>query len=178
MKLKKDLIEKLRNGDIAVKNDGDIEQLEAVLREAFPNDTCNNVIKDEWADEKYFYRFRLYDNFEWNVGEYTDLESISVKDFFEEEFKWGDNIEYRNVMREWNECIYIGKNPIPLHTDRVQCNYIVMDTSKGYNELTFARKIRHKQSEETLADIIKPYVDEISRLNIEMEEIINKAGYK
>ena len=172
MKLKQDLIEKLRNGEIAVKNDGTIEQLEAVLREAFPNDDCNDVIEHDWGEFDYFYKL-TNESDSWYGNDITNLDSVSVKDFFksEEGFKNGGEVEYRLSFNcgytDWQPAIYISENPIECDRKHIIVNSLGVALSVS--------NIRHKPNENSLVEQLRPYVDKINRLNIEIEGIINKA---
>ena len=69
------LINDLREGRCAVKNDGALGQLKKVLSIAFPND---NVLP-EGRYEYYFKRVGY--NGEWTSNHDTDLASYSVNDF-------------------------------------------------------------------------------------------------
>ena len=74
--LNKKLIQRLRNGKIAVENDGTIEDLQQVLAEAFPTDDSRPT--GTW--DSYF---RLEKNC-WVGNSTTNLPSYSVKDFFKD----------------------------------------------------------------------------------------------
>jgi hypothetical protein len=70
------LIEDLRTGKVAIKNDGTIEELRDILRYAFPDDDS------PIAGGVKFYFVEDWNNQKWNCSNFTDLEFNSVKDFF------------------------------------------------------------------------------------------------
>ena len=80
------LIKQLREGTIAVKNDGTLEELNKVLRYAFPNDV--SVSK---GFTKYY--FVSEDKNYWSLHDTTNLPSHSVKEFLKPES------EYPKVMK-------------------------------------------------------------------------------
>ena len=86
------LIKQLREGTIAIKNDGTLEELNKVLRYAFPNDV--SVSK---GFTKYY--FVSEDKNYWSLHDTTYLPSHSVKEFLKPEN------EYPKVMK-------VSKNPI------------------------------------------------------------------
>jgi hypothetical protein len=71
--LNKKLIQRLRDGKIAVKNDGTIEDLNEILKEAFPNTETIGIWDFYYAVEKEHY---------WGCDSTTTLPIYSVKDFF------------------------------------------------------------------------------------------------
>lgn len=74
--MNKKLIKQLRNGEIAVENDGTLEQLKKVLRVAFPKDK-----HDTLGAVKYYEK--INDTY---IGCNTkNLPTVSVKEFFKEE---------------------------------------------------------------------------------------------
>ena len=68
------LIKQLREGTVAVKNDCTIDELNKVLKYAFPNDYTKSN-----GNRKYY--FKHYDANIWMWGEKTDLPTHSVKEF-------------------------------------------------------------------------------------------------
>ena len=68
------LIKQLQNGEIAVKNDGTLEELREVLKVAFPEDNQGVI-----GDNIFYFR---YSDIRWDATTGTDLEKVSVKDFF------------------------------------------------------------------------------------------------
>lgn len=80
-----ELIAKARKGEIAILNDGSVEELQSLLKEVWPLDT---VIPE--GVQKYY--LRLNDE-KWDGRSYTDLNHHSIKDFFmtdtkEQEIVW------------------------------------------------------------------------------------------
>ena len=80
------LIKQLREGTIAIKNDGTIDELNKVLKYAFPNDYTKSN-----GNRKYY--FKHDDENIWMWGEKTDLPTHSVKEFLKPES------EYPKVMK-------------------------------------------------------------------------------
>ena len=80
------LIKQLREGTVAVKNDCTIDELNKVLKYAFPNDYTKSN-----GNRKYY--FKHYDANIWMWGEKTDLPTHSVKEFLKPES------EYPKVMK-------------------------------------------------------------------------------
>ena len=80
------LIKQLREGTIALKNDGTIDELNKVLKYAFPNDV--SVSK---GFTKYY--FVSQDKNYWSLHDTTNLPSYSVKEFLKPES------EYPKVMK-------------------------------------------------------------------------------
>ena len=75
------LIKQLREGTIALKNDGTLDELNKVLRYAFPNDV--SVSK---GFTKYY--FVSQDKNYWSLFDTTDLPSHSVKEFLKPESEY------------------------------------------------------------------------------------------
>ena len=86
------LIKQLREGKIALKNDGTLDELNKVLRYAFPNDV--SVSK---GFTKYY--FVSEDKNYWSLYDTTNLPSHSVKEFLKPES------EYPKVMKVSNQPI-------------------------------------------------------------------------
>ena len=132
-KLKQDLIEKLRNGEIAVKNSGTLKQLREVLKKAFPKDAFTAT-----GQCNFYYKERL-NNGTWDCDNETTLTTLHVKDFFEEEFFNGEEIEYIHSSYSWNTGLYIGRHPKEDGLHAV--------VGLGYNVM-LVDKIRKKTTEE------------------------------
>lgn len=81
------LIQKLRNGEIAVKNDGTKEEVIEVTKYAFPKDKFINT-----GNAKHYFRSESND-IEWDCSSNTALPSHSVKEFLK------PNNEYPKVMK-------------------------------------------------------------------------------
>ena len=84
--MNKKLIKQLREGTIAVKNDGTIDELNKVLKYAFPNDA--SVSK---GFTKYYFAGLNKDY--WTLEDTTNLPTCSVKEFLKPES------EYPKVMK-------------------------------------------------------------------------------
>ena len=80
------LIKQLREGTIALKNDGTLDELNKVLKYAFPNEPSESK-----GTFKYYYK-RPYFN-EWVCSDKIDVPTHSVKEFLKPES------EYPKVMR-------------------------------------------------------------------------------
>ena len=91
------LIKQLREGTIALKNDGTLEELEKVLQYAFPNDL--------YSSGKFpYYQAYGFHNRQWYPELETNLPSHSVKEFLKPEN------EYTKVMK-------VSKKPIKTKED-------------------------------------------------------------
>ena len=134
MKLKQDLIEKLRNGEIVVENDGDLYTLRGILREAFPYHTVIPI-----GAHSFYYgedgRWAYTDENDGNLCAYCADEFIEeekplitadyIKNLWKlspeerdkllygkkTEFKNGDSVEYNWENKSWECAVYIGKYP-------------------------------------------------------------------
>lgn len=82
------LLKKLREGTIAVKNDGTIDELNKVLKYAFPND--NSVSK---GFTKYY--FASKDKNYWSLYDTTNLHSHSVKEFLKSESEYQVDLNWK-----------------------------------------------------------------------------------
>ena len=80
------LIKQLREGTIALKNDGTLEELNKVLRYAFPNEPSESK-----GIRKYY--FATSNKYYWTLNDTTNLPSHSVKEFLKPEN------EYPKVMK-------------------------------------------------------------------------------
>ena len=80
------LIKQLREGTIALKNDGTLDELNKVLQYAFPNDYTKSN-----GNRKYYFKHDAENIWMW--GEKTDLPTHSVKEFLKPES------EYPKVMK-------------------------------------------------------------------------------
>ena len=81
------LIKQLREGTIAVENDGTLDDLIKILQYAFPNDKCKII-----GDCKYYSRLDYTENI-WVGKNRIDLPTYSVKEFLKSEN------EYPKVMK-------------------------------------------------------------------------------
>ena len=86
------LIKQLREGTIALKNDGTLEELNKVLRYAFPNEPSESK-----GIRKYY--FATSNKYYWTLNDTTNLPSHSVKEFLKPEN------EYPKVMKVSNKPI-------------------------------------------------------------------------
>ena len=86
------LIKQLREGTIALKNDGTLEELEKVLQYAFPNDLYS-------SGQYPYYQAYGFHNRQWYPELETNLPSYSVKEFLKPEN------EYPKVMKVSNQPI-------------------------------------------------------------------------
>ena len=77
--MKKYTIKDLKNGKVAVVNDGTLEELKEVLSKAFPDD--KSIIYGLLV----YYKVRLDNSNKWCPLRETDLPTQSVKDFLTEE---------------------------------------------------------------------------------------------
>lgn len=107
--LNKELIEKLRNGDIVLEHTGIVEELREILNDAFPGSPVPSGRAKFYKKIKEFY---------W-TGEMKspELPTYPTSDFFideEEPLKWGEPVMCRDSENgEWNDgYFYVGRNPI------------------------------------------------------------------
>jgi hypothetical protein len=73
--MNKKLIKQLSDGKIAVKNDGTIDELNEILKEAFPSDDSQSI--GIWD-----YYYGVEKEHYWGCDSSTTLPTYSVKDFF------------------------------------------------------------------------------------------------
>lgn len=124
-------IEDLRNGKCAVENDGTLEELKKVLKEAFPADECSPS-----GDSQFYYG--KHNRVTWYSALYTSLPTSlptqSVKDFISQlEFnpKRGDWVEVRDQDTEkWVKRIFLAKiegaeNPFIAVNANYEDNFLV-----------------------------------------------------
>lgn len=75
------LIKQLREGTIALRNDGTLEELREVLKYAFPNDKTKIS-----GNYKYYYKFHnKYYGYEWGCDNGINFPKHSVKEFLKPE---------------------------------------------------------------------------------------------
>lgn len=123
-KLNKKLIEELRNGDIVLEHIGMVEDLNYILKKAFPED-------HRTADGSKKFYSRYGDG--WMGVKYVkQTPSHPTSDFFideEDELKWGEPVVVRDSENgKWyGGYIYVGRNP---KTDAV-CSYIAVNENSG-----------------------------------------------
>ena len=103
--MNKKLIKKLAAGEIAVKNDGTVEQLRKVLKAAFPDDEF--PVK---GSDVYYYSG---DGGKWAAFRETRLPSHPISDFYTDdkpEFVRGEVVEVRDSEGDnWQRRIYLTK---------------------------------------------------------------------
>ena len=175
-KYNKELIEKLRNREIALKYDNkSLEDLRAILKEAFPKDNAHSN-----GTSKYYYagnNFPIY----WcsTYNEVENREIISIKDFIQEEFvfpeKWcilRNEENYETVNKWFNN----GLKNISNYTDKDWCvHYPNYGDFKGFKKgFHLSSTIKENYTEITFEQFQK-YVLNKQDNNMENKEII---GYK
>ena len=104
------LIKQLREGTIALKNDGNLDELKNVLGYAFPEDITNLE-----GTFKYYYKRPYYN--EWGCSDIINAPTHSVKEFLKPES------EYPKVMK-------VSCNPFKTQEDY----------DEGYTEVVFMEK--------------------------------------
>ena len=100
--MRKYTIEEGTKGEVAIKNDGTLEQLQELLILMFPKDSYR--IESEWfiGNSKFYYLSHLPGK--WASGDKTDLPTQSVKDFLIPEWKpeRGEMVLVRfSTLNEW-----------------------------------------------------------------------------
>lgn len=138
MKLNKQLIERLANGEIAVDNSNhNLELLKAVLKEAFLRDNSIPQGKSTY--------YQKHSKDYWVALEFTILPTILLSDFLEEEFvlpeKWCIEVtdENRDILNNYR--INIKKYSITPITYK----YMYNDGSGDSFTLFYAKEITFKQ---------------------------------
>ena len=138
MKLNKQLIERLANGEIAVDNSNhNLELLKAVLKEAFLRDNSIPQGKSTY--------YQKHSKDYWVALEFTMLPTILLSDFLEEEFvlpeKWCIEVtdENRDILNNYR--INIKKYSITPITYK----YMYKDGSGDSSILFYAKEITFKQ---------------------------------
>ena len=96
-------LKQLKEGTIALKNDGTLEELEKVLQYAFPNDLHS-------SGKFPYYQAHEFLNRQWYPKLETNLPSHSVKEFLKPES------EYPKVMK-------VSKSPIKTYKTTNRRNY-------------------------------------------------------
>lgn len=142
MKLNQKLIEKLRNGEIAVENSGTVEQLREVIKEAFPKD-------DSPYGSHRFYFMRVVNTGEWDWNNKTNLPTISVTDFYDPELftGWAKDDEFEEFMFYFKDDVAkFGFNAFGLWQEGCEDNY---------SEDKHNRPATHEEIETTLIEEAK-----------------------
>ena len=158
MKLNQKLIEQLRDGEIAVKNDGTLEELRQVLSEAFTRDASKT------DGLNIFYYQNYFNAKEWDFSHHTLMPSKSVKDFFveEEEFQWGDDVEVSNTRgNNWMKAKYVARS-----TYNKDYPYIAEQVDSIRNGCTYWERVRKplitiEMTKQQIADKFGYSVDQI-----------------
>ena len=99
------LIKQLREGTIALKNDGTLDELNKVLQYALPNDYTKSN-----GNRKYY--FKHDDENIWMWGEKTDLPSHSVKEFLKPESEYPKVMRVSNIPIKTKEDLYYTINRV------------------------------------------------------------------
>lgn len=108
MTFNQELIEKARKGEIAILNDGSVEELQLIVKEAWPTDIPAS------GDSKYYFADR-YKSTNWRFDDQTDLPAHSVKDFFMTDTKEPeylvDKIRTYKITRQQMKELYVECSP-------------------------------------------------------------------
>jgi len=158
MKLNKQLIERLANGEIAVDNsNSNLELLRAVLKEAFLRDNSIPQGKSTY--------YQKHSKDYWVALEFTILPTILLSDFLEEEFvlpeKWFIKItdENKEVLNEWKRNTKF-KHAITEKESFVVENgdmYVTNYWSNNRAEITFEQFKKYVLKQETMEKEIIGY---------------------
>ena len=156
------LIKQLREGTIALKNDGTLDELREVLKCAFPKEMTNpqGVLN-------YYYKRPYHD--EWIGIDYTHLPSHSVKEFLKSEN------EYPKVMK-------VSDNPIKTKEDFKNANKRVVFMEKCGKFITWYDADTIEKSENIISTTYWNYAvdldwqpeEETKPLKLTMEQIAEK----
>ena len=156
------LIKQLREGTIALKNDGTLDELREVLKCAFPNDSTKSN-----GNRKYY--FKHDDENIWIYGEKTNLHSHSVKEFLKPEN------EYPKVMK-------VSNNPIETLEDFKYANTRVVFIEKCGKFIAWLNEDTIEKSENVTSTTAWNYAvdldwkpeEETKPLKLTMEQIAQK----
>ena len=156
------LIKQLREGTIALKNDGTLQELREVLKCAFPNDV--SVSK---GFTKYY--FASEDKNYWSLHDTTNLPSHSVKEFLKPEN------EYHKVMK-------VSEKPIKTIEDFKNANKRVVFMEKCGKFIAWLDADTIEKSENITSTISWNYAvdldwkpeEETKPLKLTMEQIAQK----
>ena len=156
------LIKQLREGTIALKNDGTLDDLKKVLGYAFPEYITNSE-----GTFKYYYKRPYHD--EWIGIDYTHLPSHSVKEFLKSEN------EYPKVMK-------VSDNPIKTKEDFKNANKRVVFMEKCGKFITWYDADTIEKSENITSTVSWNYAvdldwlpkEETKPLKLTMEQIAEK----
>ena len=156
------LIKQLREGTIALKNDGTLEELKNVLGYAFPEDKTNLE-----GTRKYYYKIH-YCN-EWGCSDIINAPTHSVKEFLKPEN------EYPKVMK-------VSNNPIETLEDFKYANTRVVFIEKCGKFIAWLNEDTIEKSENVTSTTAWNYAvdldwqpeEEIKPLKLTMEQIAEK----
>ena len=166
------LIKQLREGTIALKNDGTLEELEKVLQYAFPNDLYS-------SGQYPYYQAYGFHNRQWYPEVETNLPSHSVKEFLKPEN------EYPKVMKVSNQPIttkedfkYANKRVVFMKKNDIFIAWFDADTIEKSENITstvswnYAVDLDWQPEEETKP--LKLTMEQIAeKFNAEKIEIVN-----
>ena len=156
------LIKQLREGTIALKNDGTLEELNKVLRYAFPNEPSESK-----GIRKYY--FATSNKYYWTLNDETDLPTHSVKEFLKPEN------EYPKVMK-------VSNNPIETLEDFKYANTRVVFIEKCGKFIAWLNEDTIEKSENVTSTTAWNYAvdldwkpeEETKPLKLTMEQIAQK----
>jgi len=134
------LIQELREGKVAVTNDGSLNDLNKVLKYAFPEDLITSGVNK-------FYKINSGKSYYWGGVNKTDLPSYSVKDFLKEETMEKKIIGYKLIKPEYKKAAQeiiglrvnweIGKSFTEVMENKPSSYYIEKLTEVGVLDLWF-----------------------------------------
>lgn len=141
------LIKELSEGRAILKNEGTLEELKMVLKLAFPKD-AHSVS----GASIYYYKGS---NSLWGSSCAVDNRAepiYSVKDFYLPEFEYGEEVEISKNNIDWENKIFISRNPIGINKER---NIVV----NSYGFVTTWEYIRKIEQPKVLELTIKEIAD-------------------
>lgn len=106
------LVEKIRERELAIENDGRVEDLWKVLDFVFPNDKC----VANGGGKYYFASFKEFNA--WESSNKTALPTVSVKQVLAEieaenwQPKWCEEVECSDDGIQWLPYCFVAKHPI------------------------------------------------------------------
>jgi hypothetical protein len=148
------LIKQLQQEEIAVHNDGTLEELRKVLKYAFP--------EDDWSITGASKYYISSDGTQWIPTSETKLLPYSVKEFLkEEEFvlpeRWCIRItnDNKEIVQNWRKTKNCHQSICKNYIVFFDCTYGTSEKTWDYTEITFEQFKKYILKEETIENNIK-----------------------
>ena len=138
MTKREELIQKVKDGKVAILNDGNINQLREVILWCFPND------KAGLAGTSWVYIASTANYSHWAANNEKNKPTVSIKEFYKDEFVWGEEVEASSDNQHWvNNRFFAGKNPINKNYIAVS-EYGLLQQYKYIRKLPLKIKLTHQ----------------------------------